>query len=360
MHEFVKLTIADVRPETPEAVSVAFHVPEALKNTFAFQPGQHLVLRTRLGEEELRRTYSICSGPDDGELRIAIKRIAGGRFSNHANDTLRAGQQVEVLHPAGRFIVPEGDRHPRHLVAFAAGVGITPILAMVKHTLTREPESRFTLIYGNRTPETTLFRSALEDLKDRYVERFTLLNVLSRSGEEDVPVLQGRIDACKVETIARRLLKLDDVAHVFLCGPGSMIKEARDTLMALGFPRARIHHEFFAAGGGAYQTRPVPSPAAQAAAEDAVEVTAILDGLRRRFTMSRSEHVVDAAERAGVHVPYSCKGGMCCTCRCRILEGQADMTVNYSLEPWEVEKGFVLSCQARPTMPRLVLDYDAL
>jgi ring-1,2-phenylacetyl-CoA epoxidase subunit PaaE len=262
-------------------------------------------------------------------------------------------------------------------VAFAAGAGITPIIAMIQHALANEPATSFTLVYGNRTLESILFREELEDLKDRYLGRFTLLHVLSRNEESSAPLLEGRITSEKVAALAATLFKPAEVAHVFLCGPGSMIKEARDALLALGVPRAKIHHEFFAPVGGARRTKAAetgsdPSPLrswqdgnASREGSDPVrtsgtEAIAVLDGIRHRFTVPSGGHVVDAALAAGIRVPYSCKGGMCCTCRARLVEGQVEMTVNYSLEPWEIERGFILTCQAVPKSDRLVVDYDQM
>ncbi len=358
--DFQNLRIARVRRETAEAISVTFEIPEALRQAFAWKPGQHLAVRTTLGGEELRRTYSICSGPDETAPRIAIKRVAGGQFSTWANDTLAAGQSLEVLPPAGRFILPEGGGAPRHLLALAAGSGITPIIAIVKHALEREPDTRVTLIYGNRTPQTILFGQELEDLKDRHLGRFVLLHALSRSDENGAPLLEGRITGEKVKELVPKLLPLGDVAHVFLCGPGSMIKDARNALMELGVPRERIHHEFFAAGGGAYRTAPPPAEPAPQPGTPSTEAIAILDGIRYPFPVLPGEHVLDAAIRAGIRVPFSCKGGMCCTCRARLIEGAAEMTVNYSLEPWETDRGYILTCQAVPKSERLVVDYDQM
>jgi ring-1,2-phenylacetyl-CoA epoxidase subunit PaaE len=374
MHDFQSLEIAEVKRETPEAVSITFAIPEALRDAFRFTPGQHLPVRATIGGEEQRRTYSICSCPGDPRLRIAIKRVADGCFSNWANATLRAGSTLEVMPPAGRFVLAEGEGKPRHVVAFAAGAGITPIISMIQHALANEPATSFTLVYGNRTLESILFREELEDLKDRYLGRFTLLHVLSRNEESSAPLLEGRITGGKVTALAATLFKPAEVAHVFLCGPGSMIKEARDALLALGVPRAKIHHEFFAPAGGARRTQaaqevakaPSPQPSPQGERESAsrsaqgTEAIAVLDGIRHRFIVPPGGHVVDAALAAGIRVPYSCKGGMCCTCRARLVEGQVEMTLNYSLEPWEIERGFILTCQAVPKSDRLVVDYDQM
>jgi ring-1,2-phenylacetyl-CoA epoxidase subunit PaaE len=355
-HDFHELRIAGVRRETADAISVEFEVPQPLQEFFRFKPGQHLGLRMILDGQEQRRTYSICSGPDDARLRVAIKRVAGGLFSTWANTALAAGQTIDVMPPAGRFILPASEGRERHVLALAAGAGITPIIAMVKHALAKEPETRVTLIYGNRTAESTLFREELEDLKDRYLQRFSLLHVLSRNEEGDTPLLEGRITAEKIGMLTGRLLRLEDTAHAFLCGPGTMIKEARNALIALGLPRERVHHEFFAAVADAAE-------AAQAMGETGTQdtaVVALVDGVRRSFTVPPGVVVVDAALKAGIRVPYSCKGGMCCTCRARIVEGTAQMRTNYSLEPWEIERGFILTCQALPTSERLVLDYDQM
>jgi len=277
--------------------------------------------------------------------------------------------------PAGRFVLPACDGEPRHLVAFAAGAGITPILAMVKHALTREPQTSFTLVYGNRNPQTILFREELEDLKDRHLGRFTLQHTLSHNEESGAPLFEGRITAGKVKALAATFIRPAEVAHVFLCGPGTMIKQARKALLESGFAREQVHHEFFAPAGGTASPRlratgsdPSPPPfqssrEGEREGSDPVagtEAVAILDGIRHRFTVPPGGQVVDAALAAGIRVPYSCKGGMCCTCRARLIEGKAEMTTNYSLEPWEIERGFILTCQAVPKSERLVVDYDQM
>jgi ring-1,2-phenylacetyl-CoA epoxidase subunit PaaE len=375
MHDYQPLRIVEVVRDTPEAMAVVFEVPPELRDAFRFKPGQHLPVRATIDGEEQRRTYSICCAPGEGNLRIAIKRVADGRFSNWANDTLEPGATLEAMPPAGRFVLPPSEGRARHVVAFAAGAGITPILAMIEHALATEPETSFTLIYGNRSPDSVMFRQELEDLKDRHLGRFTLLNVLSRNEESSAPLFEGRITGDKVEAFAASLFKPGEVAHFFLCGPGSMIKETRNALLALGVSREKVHHEFFAPGGGAYRkattgSDPLPPPSlpdptslregsdpARAAGTEAI---AILDGIRHHFTVPPGGQVVDAALAAGIRVPYSCKGGMCCTCRARLIEGKAEMLTNYSLEPWEIERGFILTCQAVPKSDRIVVDYDQM
>jgi ring-1,2-phenylacetyl-CoA epoxidase subunit PaaE len=378
MHDYQKLTILEVKRETPEAISVCFAVPEALRETFRFRPGQHLPVRAVIAGEEHRRTYSICSRPGEPTLRIAIKRVADGRFSNWANDALAAGATLEAMPPAGRFVLPESDGRPRHVVAFAAGVGITPVIAIARDVLEREPAASFTLVYGNRSLDSILFAGELEDLKDRHLGRFTLINVLSRNEESGAPLLEGRITGEKVKALARTLFAPDEVAHAFLCGPGGMIKAVRDALLELGVPRERVHHELFAPvtpsprsrgeGWGEGQPQataalvsaPHPNPLPTEERGEGTEAVAILDGIRHRFSVPPGGHVVDAALAAGIRVPYSCKGGMCCTCRAKLVEGKVEMTQNYSLEPWEMERGFILTCQAVPKSARLVVDYDQM
>jgi ring-1,2-phenylacetyl-CoA epoxidase subunit PaaE len=363
MRDFLPITIVAVKRETDDAISVTLAVPAEARATFQFKPGQNLIVRRMFDGEELRRNYSICSGPGEPHLRIAIKRITDGRFSVWANDTLKAGDTLDTLPPQGRFVLPAGDGGPRHLVALAAGAGITPIIAMIKEALATEPDTTFTLVYGNRSPETIIFREELEDLKDRHLGRFNLLHVLSRNEESSAPLFEGRITGEKVKALSEKLFRPQETAHVFLCGPGSMIKEARQALLDIGFTRAQVHHEFFAPGGGAYRQPKAESVApapVEAAATEGTQVVAILDGIRHRFVVPPGASVVDTALAAGIRVPYACKGGMCCTCRAKLVEGAAEMKVNYSLEPWEIERGFILTCQAVPKSDRLVLDYDQM
>ncbi|MEZ5854576.1 MAG: 2Fe-2S iron-sulfur cluster-binding protein [Hyphomicrobiaceae bacterium] len=368
MHEFIPLKVADVRRETADAVVIGFELPRQHVEAFRFRPGQHLALRVMLGGEEVRRTYSICSGPEDPLLSVAVKRIAGGVFSDWANDAIAPGVEIDSMLPAGRFVLPEPPGEHGHVLAFAAGAGITPIMSMAEHAMVKQPGVRFTLIYGNRDAGSIIFRQRLEDLKDRYLERFTLVHVLSRNEESDMPLLEGRIDQEKVAAFARHVFQVEDVDHAFLCGPGSMIRDVRNALFALGMARERVHHEFFAAGGGAYrqagaasgQAALTASGSSAEAAGRRAEVVAIIDGIRHRFDVAPGEAIVDAALRQGVRAPYSCKGGMCSTCRAKLVEGKATMAVNYSLEPWELEQDFLLACQARPNSDRVVIDFDQM
>ena len=360
MHDYIPLPIIAVQPETEHAVAVTFDVPDTYRDAFRWKPGQHLALRAHINGEEVRRTYSICSAPEDPHLTVAIKRIDGGAFSNWAADTLKPGMTLDSMPPAGRFVLPEAVGAQGHVLGIAAGAGITPIIAIAEHALARSPQARVTLLYGNRDVDSIMFRERLEDLKDRHLGRLTLLNMLSRNEESETPLLEGRITGEKITALAAHVFQVGDLDHVFLCGPGSLIKEARTSLFALGMARERVHHEFFAAGGGAYRTAPTVTTPSIIAPTAEAEVVAVLDGSRRRFSARPGETLVDAALRAGIKAPYSCKGGMCSTCRAKVVEGQAPMRVNYSLEPWEVEQGFVLACQAVPSSGRVVIDWDQM
>ena len=360
-HDFHPLRIAQVRRETADTMSIALAVPPELTDAYRFRPGQHLVVRSMLDGAEMRRTYSISSGPDDNELWLTIKRVDGGQFSSHAHQHFKPDSTIEAMPPAGRFVVPPPNGRARSFVAIAAGSGITPVMAMIRQVLAAEPESRFTLIYGNRSFDSIIFREALADLKDRYLDRLMVVHVLSREADADVPELNGHIDAAKVEHFMTSLVSVSDVDQFFLCGPGSLIKDAFQQLKAMGVPRERVHFEYFKAGPEVAErpSRPAPQPSSNAP-QEGVPVVVTIDGARYAFRVQRGEHVVDAAIAAGVRVPYSCKGGMCCTCRAKLVEGSVEMTRNFSLEPWEIDAGFVLTCQSRPTSDRVVLDYDQL
>jgi len=356
---FHKLTVKDVRRETPDAVSIAFDVPSDLQDAYHFEPGQYLTLRTDIAGEEVRRSYSICSGVDDGEIRVAVKKVDGGVFSTFANEGLSSGVPLDVMTPMGRFVVPVEPEAEKVYVALAAGSGITPIMAQIKTILAREPRSRFFLFYGNRTAQSILFKDAIEDLKDRFLNRLSVIHVLSGESQ-DVPILSGRLDPDKVKAFLTHVMPATDVDHFLVCGPGQMIEGARQVLADMQVPEDRIHVELFTPAGSEITAR---APVRQVPAEDTADsavAEVILDGTTTSLPLKDGETIIDAAIRAGLDLPYSCKGGMCCTCRAKVLEGAVTMDLNYSLEPWELEAGFVLTCQSHATTPKVVLDYDAM
>ena len=350
--EFHALPIADLRQETPDAVSIAFAVPEALREAYRFTPGQYLTLRATIDGEDLRRSYSICAGLDDGELRVAVKRVEGGVFSNWVNDTLRRGDTVQVMTPMGRFGVPQASA-PRTVAMFAAGSGITPILSIVKTLLAHEPASQVFLFFGNRNTQGILFREQLEDLKDRHLARLSVFHVLSRE-QQDIPALNGRLDADKLRALLPALLPPATIDQALICGPLGMIEGLEPALLALGLPAERIHVERFTPSPQtmrrAAPVRPSDPPKALA--------TIIHEGASTTIPVAEGEAIIDAAIRAGLNLPYSCKGGMCCTCRAKVLAGKVEMEVNFSLEPWETAAGYVLTCQSRPVTNAVTIDYD--
>jgi ring-1,2-phenylacetyl-CoA epoxidase subunit PaaE len=351
---FHRLAVSDLRREASDAVSMTFAIPGELAGDYAFTPGQYLTLRTMLDGEEVRRSYSICSGPDDGEIRIAVKKVDGGAFSSWAAEDLKCGDELDVMTPTGRFgLVPPADRARVH-VGFAAGSGITPILSIVKGVLAREPGSRFFLFYGNRTTDSILFLEALEELKDRFIDRLSIFYVLSGE-EQDIPILYGRLDGDKVRVLLRALVPAGSVDHAYICGPLGMSEDIEATCRELGIGQDRIHVERFVSEFGG---KPRPKKTVEADAPPRAIASLIIDGKRRDVPVAEDEAILDAALRAGVDLPFACKGGMCSTCRAKLVEGEAPMDINYSLEPWELKAGFILTCQAKPSSQRIVVDYD--
>ncbi|SDV48345.1 1,2-phenylacetyl-CoA epoxidase subunit PaaE [Chitinasiproducens palmae] len=356
--QFHPLRIRQVRPETADALTLSFDVPPELRDTFRFTQGQFVTLRAEIDGEEARRSYSICAGVDDyanrGELRVGIKRVPGGRFSNFVHDALQPGHTIDVMPPDGRFYTPLDPSNDKHYVGFCAGSGITPMIALIKSALAVEPYSRFTLVYGNRSVDTIMFAEELEDLKNRYLERFTLYNVLS--GEtQDVGLFNGRIDADKCREFLATLLPAQSIDEAFICGPGSMMDAVEATLREAGVPAGQVHAERFGVPGeGAARRQIVIDDSAPTA-----ELVVILDGSSRTLrTPYEGQSVLDTGLKAGLALPYACKGGVCCTCRAKVVEGKVAMDKNYTLEEQEVADGFVLTCQARPLTERVVVSYD--
>lgn len=356
MSQFHSLTIKDVRTETRDAVSIAFDVPAELEPGFQFVQGQHLVVRAHIGDEEIRRSYSICSGALDGELRIAVKRVEGGLFSAYANDQLKVGGQLEVMPPAGHFHVELDPARHGHYLAVAAGSGITPILSIVKTTLEVEPNSRVTLLYGNRSTGSTMFREALEDLKNRYLTRLNLIFVFSRE-QQDVDLYKGRIDADKCGILFSRWVDVKGLDAAFICGPHAMTEAVRDSLKAHGMPAEQIHFELF--GAAVDTTRREARQAAAAVSKASSHITVIHDGRALEFDLPRNtQSILDAGNAQGAELPYSCKAGVCSTCMCKVVEGEVEMDANFALEDYEVAAGYVLSCQCFPLTDKVVLDFD--
>jgi ring-1,2-phenylacetyl-CoA epoxidase subunit PaaE len=360
--KFHDLPVSNITPEAAGAVAITFQVPEDLRSGFNFKAGQFLTLRATIDGNDVRRSYSISSSQNsyvqNGTLEVGIRPVQGGVFSNWAATQLKVGDVLRVMPADGRFIV----QRPRaiHRVGFAAGSGITPILSILASTLEEQTESKFTLVYGNRRMDSVMFNEALQDLKDRYPNRLTLIHVLSRQAQE-VPLLEGRIDEAKVKEIVSSLLPAASMDEVFICGPEAMIEATEKALLEVGVPERNIRTERFT------------SPTLEALPADArkqvvlghapeskgdVALTIVLDGKKHQMQMSATDKILDVALAAGLDLPYSCKGGVCCTCRAKVMHGSVEMEKNFTLEKWEAEQGFVLSCQAKPTSKEVVMSFD--
>lgn len=358
---FHTLTIAAVQKETPECISIVFQVPEALQQAFQFKQGQNITLKTSLNGEEIRRSYSICSSPFDNELRVAIKAVDAGRFSSWANNQLKKGDTVEVLPPSGRFFTELAPVHKKQYLAFAAGSGITPILSIIKATLATEPHSRFTLVYGNRNRASIIFKEQLEALKNRYMNRFTLHHILSRE-KTDAAVNHGRIDREKCIQL-EKLINMKGMDEVFICGPESMIFSVKEWLEEKGLDKKKIHFELFTTpltGNQQQLSGQTQAKATQAGRQQMSQVTVKLDGIAFDFDLKyEGLPILDAALEQGADLPFACKGGVCATCRAKLVEGQVEMDINYALEPEEIEQGFILTCQSHPRTEKVIVDFDA-
>jgi ring-1,2-phenylacetyl-CoA epoxidase subunit PaaE len=354
---FHRLTVARVTPEAAGSAAITLAVPPALRADFDFRPGQFLTVRADIAGAQTRRSYSICSPHqryrDRGEIDIAIKPVAGGVFSGWALANWRPASVVEAMPPDGRF-TPQVDG-ARRRVAFAAGSGITPVLSIIASTLAAQPDASFTLVYGNQRVDSIMFNEALQDLKDRYSARFALVHLLSRQSQE-VELLHGRIDEAKVQQLLDSLLPPHAIDEVFLCGPEGMIEAAQRALLAAGVPAGRIRSErFFTESAARTAPRADPATAANALPH---RLDVVLDGKTHQLAMGAVDKILDVALAAGLDLPYSCRAGVCCTCRARVLEGRVEMARNFTLQAWEIAKGFVLTCQSRPLSDKVVVSYD--
>ncbi|MFN0215937.1 MAG: 1,2-phenylacetyl-CoA epoxidase subunit PaaE [Saprospiraceae bacterium] len=353
--QFHKLKVRDLRRETADTVSISFEVPDNDRNAFRFKQGQHLTLKVEIDGEELRRSYSICTGTHENDLRVAVKKVEGGQFSTWANEDLNVGDVLDVMAPQGHFYTELAPENENLYVAFAAGSGITPVMSILRSTLVQEPRSRFILFYGNRSFDTIIFREQLEELKNLHPDRLSVHHILSREslGSE---LFKGHIDAEKCQRFGKVFFDPKEVDAYFLCGPEEMVFVVKDTLDELGANPKSVHFELFTTTG--IKNKPKKVSTVKEAFE--ASITVIQDGAQFDFNLpSDGSTLLDAAMRAGADLPFSCKGGVCSTCKARILEGKVDMEVNYGLEPDEVEAGYVLTCQSHPTTKRVVVSFDA-
>jgi ring-1,2-phenylacetyl-CoA epoxidase subunit PaaE len=353
---FEKVRIKKINKETPECVSITFDIPETLAERFAYKHGQHLNMRTFINGEEIRRSYSLCSSPLDREWKVAVKKVDGGVFSSFANVVLKVGDEIELMPPMGHFFCELDAVHKKSYVAFAAGSGITPVLSIIKTVLSTEPHSNFTLVYGNRNRASIIFKEELEALKNKYMSRLSIIHTLSRE-KTDAAINHGRIDAAKCEALFAKAVDIK-ADEFFLCGPEEMIFGVKDYLEAKGVDKKKIHFELFTTAGQKEKVKSEKKEMADTGARS--HVTVKLDGIAFDFDMpfSSDDSVLDAATKKGADLPYSCKGGVCCTCKAKLLEGEVIMDVHWGLEPEEVEEGYILTCQSHPVTEKVVIDFD--
>jgi len=356
MKDYHPLVIKDKILETSTCVSLGFEVPDHLKGQFAFKAGQYLGLRAEINGEDVRRSYSICSAEDEDEWRVAVKKVPGGRFSNYAMDQLEVGQTVEVLPPDGHFIQKKKVDGSTYCMV-AAGSGITPIISLIKTILKQEPKSQIILIYGNKSLDQVIFKEEIEGLKNQYMNRFRHYYVLSQESQE-TDLFNGRIDAEKCKAFAKSFFNPNDIQEFFVCGPEAMIWSVKDTMEGLGVAEERIRFELFTTS--APQSGEVfVGQLKEEEKENQSNVTVIIDGQESEFSLGyQGKSILDAALDKGNDLPFACKGGVCCTCKARLLEGEVEMEVNYALEEDELKAGMILTCQSHPRTAKIKVDYD--
>jgi ring-1,2-phenylacetyl-CoA epoxidase subunit PaaE len=356
---FHQLEVNDIRKETPDCISVSFSIPTHLQTIFAFSQGQNITVKINIDGEELRRSYSICSSPLDNELRIAVKKAAHGKFSSWAMSHLKKGILLDVLPPAGKFYTVLNAANKKNYIAFAAGSGITPLLYIIKTTLVTEPESHFTLVYGNKDRASIIFKEELEALKNKFINRFSVHHILSREKAETL-LSQGRIDAEKCDTIFKYLTDIKNCNEFFLCGPEAMIFCVKNYLEDKGIEKDKIHFELFTVPGGKKSEAGSKQPGMENTFQGKLStVTIKLDGISFDFDLPYSgKAILDAALSLGADLPFACKGGVCSTCRAKLLTGEVMMDNNYALEPEEIKNGYILTCQSHPRSEKISIDFD--
>jgi len=352
--DFYPVTVKAIEKTTPDCSIISLDIPGDLSDLFAYKQGQYLTLKAEINGEEVRRSYSLCSSPLDSEWKIGVKKIDGGRFSTFANDILQPGMQVEVMPPNGRFFVETDPQQDRQYVAFAAGSGITPIMSILKTHLQAEPGATFKLFYINSSVASTILKEGLEALKNQYMDRVEIFYFLTRE-QRSAPLFNGRLSEEKLEVIFRSICQPEEINDYFICGPEAMIFMVRDFLMEKGVDKKKVHFELFNTSGT--QQKAAVKTVAKADGKQA-EIELIEGGKTVKFHMSRDQNILDAALQQGADLPFACKGGVCCTCRAKLVEGEVNMLVNYALEEEEVEAGFILTCQALPTSDKIKVDFD--
>jgi ring-1,2-phenylacetyl-CoA epoxidase subunit PaaE len=356
MAKFFPLVVADIYKDTDDCSVVTFEVPSDIQSEFKFKQGQHLTLRAQIGNQDVRRSYSLCSSPLDNKWQVAVKKIDGGLFSTFVNDQLKSGDKLEVMAPEGRFFKDCTPQTAKNYIAFAAGSGITPILSIIKTHLASEPQSTFKLFYLNRNVKSIIFKEEIESLKNVYFNRLEIFHFLTKE-HRDMPLFNGRFTEEKMKTITSRIFDPKEIDDCFICGPESMIFLIRDSLVEAGMSKDKIHFELFTTGNSVAQQQQVKKVLEKKV--EGTEVTIIDGGKEFHFTMSKEfDNILDGALSAGADLPFACKGGVCSTCRCKVIEGEAEMKINYALDESELARNFILSCQAVPTSKKLVVDFD--
>ncbi|MBY0518120.1 MAG: phenylacetate-CoA oxygenase/reductase subunit PaaK [Bacteriovoracaceae bacterium] len=354
--QFYDLKVKEVKPETHDCVSVLLDVPKELKEKFQFTHGQYLTFKKVMSGEEVRRSYSICTSPMDNELRVAIKKLEGGVFSTWANRDLKVGEMLSTMTPEGRFSIALNSKNKKNYLLIAAGSGITPILSILKSILLQEPLSQVTLIYGNKNKGSIIFKNEIEGLKNKFVQRLSVYHVLSRERAE-AEFLAGRIDAKKMEYFLAKVMPVNEIDDVLLCGPEEMILSSKEILEANGLPASKIHFELFFSQKS--QAKKALVKSAETDLSQKSKISLKLDGVETVFNLSyEGENILDAALKNGVDLPFACKGGVCATCRAKVESGTVEMDVNYSLAPDEVAQGFVLTCQSHPRSSEVKVNFD--
>ena len=353
---FHSIKIKDIKKETDDCVSVTFEIPDTLQSQFAYKQGQSLTMRTIIGQEEVRRTYSLCSSPLENEWIVAIKKVEGGSFSTFANLSLKKGDILDVMQPVGKFYVALDTSNKKNYLAFAAGSGITPLLSIIKTTLQTEPQSSFTLVYGNKSRSSIIFFEELEGLKNKYLQRFNFINILSRE-RTDAPINFGRINMEKLIELSK-LINYSSIHETFICGPEEMIFTVKEFLEQKGIDKKKIHFELFTTPG--QKKSEVRSQKSEINSGPKSTITVKLDGRSFAFDLSLTSDtsILDAALQQGADLPFACKGGVCCTCKAKLLGGEVSMDVHWGLEDEEVEQGYILTCQSHPKTEKVLVDFD--
>jgi len=355
MAKFYNIQVQDIYKETKDCSVVSFKIPDELRTEFQYKQGQHLTLKAMIDGQDVRRSYSLCSSPVENKWQVAVKRINGGLFSSYINEKLKKGDTLEIMAPSGVFNVSIEPEKAKNYIVFAAGSGITPILSIIKTHLAQEPNSTFKLFYLNRSVKSIIFKEEIEQLKNKYFNRFEIFHFLTKE-HRSIELLNGRFTKEKLQILTSKIIDIPTVDECFICGPEEMIFLLRDELVAAGLDKNKIHFELFTSGISEEDKKRIRKIVEHKA--EGTDVTIIDGGKEFHFVMEEQfDNILDGALAAGADLPFACKGGVCSTCKCKVIEGEVEMKINYALDAHEVAKGLVLSCQAVPTTDKVVVDF---